>query len=105
MNHCLEKNSAARFHSASDLMFALEALGRSAPVSGETVTTITDGTDPRASGQTIAMDADCIIGAGADSRTPVCYRLSGVPQQVERVLKLTLLPPENVKAQVEVPSK
>src|SRR5215813_475841 len=36
VNHCLEKNPEARFHSASDLAFALEALSGSAPTSAQT---------------------------------------------------------------------
>src|SRR5437870_2988179 len=40
VNHCLEKNPEERFHSASDLAFALEALSGSAPVSGQTMTAI-----------------------------------------------------------------
>src|SRR5438105_2591218 len=38
VNHCLEKNPEARFHSASDLAFALEALSGSTPVSSQTMT-------------------------------------------------------------------
>jgi len=37
VNHCLEKNPEARFHSARDLAFALEALSGSTTVSGQTV--------------------------------------------------------------------
>src|SRR5207247_6781122 len=40
VNHWLEKNPEARFHSASDLAFALEALSGSAPVSSQTMTAI-----------------------------------------------------------------
>src|SRR5262245_8403652 len=38
VNHCLEKNPEGRFHSASDLAFALEALSGSAAVANETAT-------------------------------------------------------------------
>ena len=38
VNHCLEKNPGARFHSAGDLAFALEALSGSTSVSTQTVT-------------------------------------------------------------------
>jgi eukaryotic-like serine/threonine-protein kinase len=38
VHHCLEKNREARFHSASDLAFALEALSGSTGVSTQTVT-------------------------------------------------------------------
>ena len=37
VSHCLEKNSEARFHSARDLAFALEALSGSTPVSAQTM--------------------------------------------------------------------
>src|SRR5437868_8480714 len=38
VNHCLEKNPEARFHSASDLAFALEAISGASPISGRTMT-------------------------------------------------------------------
>jgi Tol biopolymer transport system component len=41
INHCLEKNPEARFHSARDLAFALEAISGSSPVSGPTMTALT----------------------------------------------------------------
>src|SRR5947208_264416 len=41
MNHCLEKNPEARFHSARDLGFALEALSGFSPVSGQTLAALT----------------------------------------------------------------
>ncbi len=37
VQHCLEKNPEERFHSASDLAFAIQALSGSAAVSGQTV--------------------------------------------------------------------
>src|SRR5215468_2314917 len=40
VHHCLEKNREARFHSASDLAFALEALSGATSISGQTVTAI-----------------------------------------------------------------
>jgi Tol biopolymer transport system component len=40
VHHCLEKNPEARFHSASDLAFALEALSGATSISGETATAI-----------------------------------------------------------------
>src|SRR5438046_1228864 len=38
VNHCLEKDPEARFHSASDLAFALEAISGASPVSSQTMT-------------------------------------------------------------------
>ena len=40
VHHCLEKNREARFHSASDLAFALEALSGATSISGQTATAI-----------------------------------------------------------------
>src|SRR5712691_11425409 len=40
VNHCLEKNPEARFHSARDLAFALEAISGSAVMSGSTATVL-----------------------------------------------------------------
>src|SRR6266478_2274862 len=41
VHHCLEKNPAERFHSASDLAFAIESLSGSATSSGQTATVTT----------------------------------------------------------------
>ncbi|MDQ2975123.1 MAG: serine/threonine protein kinase [Acidobacteriota bacterium] len=41
VNHCLEKSPEARFHSARDLAFALEAISGSSPVSSQTITAMT----------------------------------------------------------------
>jgi eukaryotic-like serine/threonine-protein kinase len=41
VHRCLEKDPPARFHSASDLAFALEALSGSSPVSSQRMTAIT----------------------------------------------------------------
>src|SRR4030095_13511808 len=38
VNHCLEKNAESRFHSASDLAFALDALAGSGSNSTQTIT-------------------------------------------------------------------
>ncbi|HJZ80376.1 MAG TPA: protein kinase, partial [Pyrinomonadaceae bacterium] len=40
VHHCLEKNREARFHSASDLAFALEALSGATTTSGQTATAL-----------------------------------------------------------------
>src|SRR5438876_2413225 len=40
VNHCLEKNPESRFHSASDLAFALEAISGASPVSSQTMRTM-----------------------------------------------------------------
>src|SRR2546425_5742183 len=41
VNHCLEKSPESRFHSASDLAFALEAISGASPVSSQTMTAMT----------------------------------------------------------------
>ena len=46
VNRCLEKNRESRFHSASDLAFALEAISGGAASSAETLTAMTTQTAP-----------------------------------------------------------
>jgi eukaryotic-like serine/threonine-protein kinase len=46
VNRCLEKNRESRFHSASDLAFALEAISGGAASSAETFTAMTTQTTP-----------------------------------------------------------
>jgi serine/threonine protein kinase len=46
VHHCLEKNREARFHSASDLAFALEALSGTTSISGQTATVIAPSWEP-----------------------------------------------------------
>jgi len=41
VNHCLEKNPESRFHSASDLAFALEAISGSSAAFNQTITAMT----------------------------------------------------------------
>src|SRR5207244_7933558 len=41
VNHCLEKNPESRFHSASDLAFALEAISGSSGASDQTMMAMT----------------------------------------------------------------
>src|SRR3989441_5589397 len=41
VNHCLEKNPQSRFHSASDLAFALEAISGASGASNQTITAMT----------------------------------------------------------------
>ena len=41
VNHCLEKNPESRFHSASDLAFALEAISTAVPVDDQRMTAMT----------------------------------------------------------------
>ena len=43
VNRCLEKNPESRFHSASDLAFALDAISGTSFVSGQTLTTVGTG--------------------------------------------------------------
>src|SRR5437667_5676716 len=41
VNHCLEKNPEARFHSARDIAFALEAISGFPTTSNQTLTAVT----------------------------------------------------------------
>src|SRR5690349_21775867 len=59
VNRCLEKNSESRFHSASDLAFALDAISGPSFVSGQTLTTIV----PLSTGQRLRRHLPWILTA------------------------------------------
>lgn len=63
VHHCLEKNPEARFHSASDLAFALEALSSPSTISGQTATTIAPILDqPKKRERLIWIGATALLG-------------------------------------------
>ncbi len=94
VNHCLEKNPEARFHSARDLAFALEAIAGPSSISGETLTAVT--TLP--TGARIRKHLPWIVSAflglsliAALSFVWLYFRRA--PEEV-RAVRLTIPPPE-----------
>jgi eukaryotic-like serine/threonine-protein kinase len=90
VNHCLEKNPEERFHSASDLAFALEALSGSAPVSAQTMA-MPAAADDRRSRFGLAM---WIATAVAAVLAIVAAYFAHIALQPKPVMLSTLLPPE-----------
>ena len=71
VNHCLEKNPEERFHSASDLGFAIEALSGTGKMSDSTATLVNALTPPRRKFRSLvpwAIAALCFIGLFAACR-------------------------------------
>jgi serine/threonine protein kinase len=92
VNHCLEKNPEARFHSARDLAFALESLSGGTSVSHQTTTVPTWGLRPIKSRKLIAW----IVAGIAALAAVVAFSLNyfrSTPVD-KRVLKLSIVQPE-----------
>lgn len=79
VNHCLEKNPGARFHSATDLAFALEALSGSASVSNQTVT-VPALTPGRISGNRLWMVLAAVAVLAAIAFAILYFRRPPVPE-------------------------
>ena len=97
VNHCLEKNPEERFHSARDLVFALEALSGSAPTSAQTMamTALSSRRLTRrelilASVAAVAVVAAIILGIVLVSS----YFRRSTPQAAAAVTRFLILPPE-----------
>ena len=79
VNHCLEKNPGARFHSATDLAFALEALSDSASVSNQTVT-VRALASGRISGTRLSMVLAVVAVLAAIAFATFYFRKPSVPE-------------------------
>ncbi len=79
VNHYLEKNPGARFHSATDLAFAFEALSGSASVSNQTVTVpaLTPGRNSR---NRLSMVLAAVAVLAAISFAILYFRRPPVPE-------------------------
>jgi eukaryotic-like serine/threonine-protein kinase len=86
INHCLEKNPEQRFHSASDLAFALDALSESG--SGAAVTAPPSHRSPRTRGMwSIALIAVILLAAVAWFE--IASRKTGPPLRISEYTQLT----------------
>ena len=92
VNHCLEKNPEERFHSASDLAFALESLSGGTSLSNQTATLPTWRPRLIKSRELIAwiLAGIAVVVAGI-ALAANYFRSTPVDK---RVLKLSIMPPE-----------
>ena len=92
VNHCLEKNPEERFHSASDLAFALESLSGGTSISNQTAAVPTWRPRIIKSRELIAWTIAGIALVVAAVALAVNYSRSTPGDK--RVLKLSIMPPE-----------
>jgi serine/threonine protein kinase len=103
VHHCLEKNPAERFHSSSDLAFAIESLSGSAMSSGQT-TTVTTATDSHGIGGISRLFSNAPI-AWIAAAVLLLVSLLSLPFAIAhlhrsetrdtRALKFSVAPPQN----------
>jgi eukaryotic-like serine/threonine-protein kinase len=94
VNHCLEKSPEERFHSASDLAFALEALSASGASSTEAVTLPGVATGwAKSRERLVLISIAALLFVSAIALVFLYFRRTPAD---ERVLKMSILPPEKV---------
>ena len=94
VTHSLEKSPEARFHSARDLAFALEALSISGASAVQTATAPTVATGRSKNGERLVLITVAFLLLLAATALAVLY-FKRAPAE-ERILKLSILPPEKV---------
>lgn len=95
VNRCLEKNPEARFHSSSDLAFALEAISGAASSSSETLTAIVTPTTPELIRQRLPWIIAAVLGLGLIVTLAfvfLYFRRS--PAEVSTTTRFFIYPPE-----------
>ena len=91
VNHCLEKNPEARFHSARDLAFALEALSGATTASGQTMAAPALAANRMTRRELVAWAA---AGIAMVTVIALLVLLSRRPTTESRAVRLFLPPPE-----------
>ena len=96
VHHCLEKNPEARFHSASDLAFALEALSSASSISGQTATAIAPMLDqPKKRERLLWIGATALLGLALLAALPfVIAHFRGTPATQDHATRFFVFPPE-----------
>ena len=94
VNRCLEKNPESRFHSASDLAFALEAISGSAPVSSQTLTAMTASPARERIRTQLPWILTAVLALALIVALAFVFLYFRRAPVDERVLKLSVLPPE-----------
>ena len=103
VNHCLEKNPESRFHSASDLAFALEAISGSAPVSSQTLTAMAALSARDRIRKQSPWILTAVLALALIVALPFVFLYFRRAPLDERVLKLSVLPPEKAAMTGVVP--
>jgi Tol biopolymer transport system component len=96
VHHCLEKNREARFHSASDLAFALEALSGATTISGQTATAIAPAWEqPERRNRRIWIGATLLLGLALLAALPFVAAYFRKPAPAEgHATRFLVFPPE-----------
>jgi serine/threonine protein kinase len=96
VHHCLEKNREARFHSASDLAFALEALSGATSISGQTATAIAPAWErPRRRERLVWIGATGLLGLALLAALPfVIAHFRSRPAIENHPTRFFVFPPE-----------
>src|SRR5437660_4458209 len=96
VHHCLEKNPEARFHSASDLAFALEALSNATSTSGQTATAIAPILDrPEKRERLVWIGTTALLGLALLAALPfVIAYFRSTPATEGRATRFFVFPPE-----------
>jgi serine/threonine protein kinase len=96
VHHCLEKNREARFHSASDLAFALDALSGTASISDQTATAIAPTWErPKRRERLVWIVATGLLGLALLAALPfaIAYFRSTPPTE-PHTTRFLIFPPE-----------
>jgi len=96
VHHCLEKNREARFHSASDLAFALEALSGTS-VSSETATAIAPAWErPKGRERLVWIGATALLALALLAALPfaIAYFRNRAPTAKDHATRFFVFPPE-----------
>ncbi|MEP6707319.1 MAG: protein kinase, partial [Pyrinomonadaceae bacterium] len=92
--HCLEKNPEERFHSASDLAFAIQALSGAAAVSGQTVAMAAQLARPRL-GKYLPWIIAGVFALASIIMLPFAISSFRRAPARSNVIRAAILPPEN----------
>src|SRR5437588_6909016 len=95
VNHCLEKNPEARFHSASDLAFALEAISSSSGASDQTMTAMTALPARARIRKQLPWIVTALLALALIAALPFVFLYFRSTPPRSNVVRALILPPEN----------
>src|SRR3989440_10017734 len=95
VNRCLEKNPESRFHSASDLAFALEAISGSSGVSSQTITAMTTESTQERIRKQLPWIITALLALALIAALPFVFLYFRSTPPRSNVVRALILPPEN----------